>query len=145
MNQPKLLRSPLSHEAQRQEAASIEMELVNEPTNGTGTRRPSRAGTRTVQVLTEKQLERKRANDRQAQRAIRQRTKDHIIRLERSLRELQETYDASKRLMASIQQQNRVLEEENAYLRTKLAEYGFDLNVGRIQSTILVAHIEYSS
>ena len=144
MNQPELVRSPLSHEIPRHEAGPIDMELVNETTNGAGTRRPSRAGTRTVQVLTEKQLERKRANDRQAQRAIRQRTKDHIIRLERSLRELQEAHDASKRLMASMQQQNRVLEEENAYLRAKLAEYGFDLNVGRIQSTILVAHIEYA-
>jgi hypothetical protein len=51
-------------------------------------KRPSRAGTRSVTTLTAAQLERKRANDREAQRAIRQRTKDHIETLERQVRDL---------------------------------------------------------
>ena len=51
-------------------------------------KRPSRAGTRSVTTLTAAQLERKRANDREAQRAIRQRTKDHIDTLERQVRDL---------------------------------------------------------
>lgn len=50
--------------------------------------RASRAGTRSVSTLNAAQLERKRANDREAQRAIRQRTKDHIERLERRIQEL---------------------------------------------------------
>jgi hypothetical protein len=45
-------------------------------------------GTRRVSTLTPARLARKRANDREAQRAIRARTKEHIERLERELAEL---------------------------------------------------------
>lgn len=48
----------------------------------------SRAGTRSVSTLTPAQLQRKRANDREAQRAIRQRNKEHIENLERRIEEL---------------------------------------------------------
>lgn len=48
----------------------------------------SRAGTRSVATLSEAQLARKRANDREAQRLIRQRTKDHIEQLEHRIQEL---------------------------------------------------------
>ncbi|KAK7571608.1 hypothetical protein V3481_018819 [Fusarium oxysporum f. sp. vasinfectum] len=44
--------------------------------------------TRRVSTLTPEQLARKRANDREAQRVIRIRTKEHIERLERELAEL---------------------------------------------------------
>lgn len=49
----------------------------------------SRAGTRSVSTLTPAQLSRKRANDREAQRAIRQRTKEHIEKLELRIAELE--------------------------------------------------------
>jgi hypothetical protein len=82
-------------------------------------RRPSRAGTRSVSTLTAAQLERKRANDREAQRAIRQRTKDHIDTLERRISELSATNDTSAKLMQALQR-NEELEQENAILRSRL-------------------------
>jgi regulator of replication initiation timing len=82
-------------------------------------RRPSRAGTRSVSTLTAAQLERKRANDREAQRAIRQRTKDHIASLERRIAELTATNDTGAKLMQALQR-NEELEQENSILRNRL-------------------------
>ncbi|KAF1988674.1 hypothetical protein K402DRAFT_402845 [Aulographum hederae CBS 113979] len=84
-----------------------------------GKRRVSRAGTRSVNTLTAAQLERKRANDREAQRAIRQRTKDHIENLEKRIAELTSTDDTSQKLM-QVLQRNEELEQENQMLRTRL-------------------------
>ena len=84
-------------------------------------RRASRAGTRSVTTLTAAQLERKRANDREAQRAIRQRTKDHIESLERQIAELtaqQDTSNHSK--LMELMQRNEELEQENTVLKTRL-------------------------
>ncbi|EWZ78584.1 hypothetical protein FOWG_17191 [Fusarium oxysporum f. sp. lycopersici MN25] len=50
--------------------------------------KPKRKAKSNVSSLTPSQLARKRANDREAQRAIRARTKEHIDRLERELEEL---------------------------------------------------------
>jgi hypothetical protein len=85
-------------------------------------KRPSRAGTRSVTTLTAAQLERKRANDREAQRAIRQRTKDHIDTLERQVRDLtaQLESNSSSRVM-DLMQRNEELEQENAVLRARLS------------------------
>lgn len=82
-------------------------------------RRPSRAGTRSVTTLTAAQLERKRANDREAQRAIRQRTKEHIESLERRIAELTANQDSNARFL-EIVQRNEELEQENALLRSRL-------------------------
>jgi hypothetical protein len=84
-------------------------------------KRPSRAGTRSVTTLTAAQLERKRANDREAQRAIRQRTKDHIDTLERQVRDLTAQLDngASSRMM-DLMRRNEELEQENQVLRARL-------------------------
>ena len=82
-------------------------------------RRPSRAGTRSVSTLTAAQLERKRANDREAQRAIRQRTKEHIEYLERRVAELSATNETSAKLMQALKR-NEELEQENAILRSRL-------------------------
>ena len=82
-------------------------------------RRPSRAGTRSVSTLTAAQLERKRANDREAQRAIRQRTKDHIESLERRIAELTATNDTGAKLVQALQR-NEELEQENSILRSRL-------------------------
>ncbi|PSN66903.1 hypothetical protein BS50DRAFT_600503 [Corynespora cassiicola Philippines] len=85
-------------------------------------KRPSRAGTRSVTTLTAAQLERKRANDREAQRAIRQRTKDHIENLERQVRDLtaQQSTNTSQKMM-ELMRRNDELEQENAVLRTRLS------------------------
>lgn len=69
--------------------------------------------------LTPSQLARKRANDREAQRAIRQRTKEHIDRLEFELEELkrhQNRDDTVKDLM----RRNKHLEDELERLKDEL-------------------------
>ncbi|KAH8200823.1 hypothetical protein TruAng_004982 [Truncatella angustata] len=70
-----------------------------------------RKGTRSVSTLTPAQLARKRANDREAQRAIRARTKEHIENLERELEDLR---SASSRddTVQDLLRKNRALEDE---------------------------------
>ncbi len=92
-------------------------------------RRPSRAGTRSVTTLTAAQLERKRANDREAQRAIRQRTKDRIEQLERRIAELTAPRDSHEELLAAIER-NKDLERENALLRNRLEHARLEHAVG---------------
>ena len=108
--------------------------------SGSGKKRASRAGTRSVSTLSAAQLERKRANDREAQRAIRQRTKDHIDILERSISELRTSQDASEKLVVATQQKNRELEEENVYLRTRLSDAGLTMNVPATESETNLLH-----
>jgi hypothetical protein len=93
-------------------------------TGSTTKKRASRAGTRSVSTLSAAQLERKRANDREAQRAIRQRTKDHIDGLESTIAELRRSQEASDKISLATRQRNRELEEENSYLRLRLSEAG---------------------
>ena len=76
----------------------------------------SRAGARSVSKLTPAQLQRKRANDREAQRAIRQRTKEHIENLEREIQELKQHGNWE------VQQRNRELEETVVILRQQLED-----------------------
>ncbi|KAI0134178.1 hypothetical protein BJ170DRAFT_591166 [Xylariales sp. AK1849] len=68
-------------------------------------------GTRSVSTLTPSQLARKRANDREAQRAIRARTKEHIENLERELEELRSTQSRDETVQ-DLMRRNRALEEE---------------------------------
>lgn len=85
-------------------------------------RRPSRAGTRSVTTLTAAQLERKRANDREAQRAIRQRTKELIENLERQIAALRAQQDPnSSNKIVELMRRNEELENENAVLRSRLS------------------------
>ena len=79
--------------------------------------RGSRAGARSVNTLTAAQLERKRANDRESQRTIRQRTKDHIEALEKQVMEL----DAKTKQLDHALQQNSVLVGEISRLQRKFA------------------------
>ena len=86
----------------------------------------SRAGARSVNKLSQAQLARKRQNDREAQRAIRQRTRDQIETLARQVRELSDP--GNQRRLAwkieqrnrEIQQRNRELEEEIVMLKEKI-------------------------
>jgi predicted Ser/Thr protein kinase len=78
-----------------------------------------------VTTLSAAQLERKRANDREAQRAIRQRTKDHIEHLEKAVSELRGSHESSEKIVAVTRQRNRELEEENAFLRSRLSDVGY--------------------
>ncbi|KAL4809170.1 hypothetical protein BDV18DRAFT_156929 [Aspergillus unguis] len=80
-------------------------------------RKESRVGTRRVTSLTAEQLERKRANDREAQRTIRQRTKEHIERLELQVNELRSKGEKFDEIM----RRNAVLENEIRALRHQMA------------------------
>src|SRR3954469_19292921 len=77
------------------------------------------AGTRSVSTLTPSQLARKRANDREAQRAIRARTKEHIERLEREIEELKSP-GSRDALVQQLLSRNKELEQEVASLRDAL-------------------------
>ncbi|KAI0399327.1 hypothetical protein F4802DRAFT_52336 [Xylaria palmicola] len=78
-----------------------------------------RKGTRSVSTLTPSQLARKRANDREAQRAIRARTKEHIENLEREIDELRSQQNRDQ-TVRDLLGRNRALEEEVRRLRESL-------------------------
>ncbi|EXL39761.1 hypothetical protein FOCG_17646 [Fusarium oxysporum f. sp. radicis-lycopersici 26381] len=74
--------------------------------------KPKRKGTRRVSALTPAQLARKRANDREAQRAIRARTKEHIERLlERELAELKSNQGRDQAIQELLCR-NKAIEKE---------------------------------
>lgn len=91
-------------------------------------KRASRAGTRSVSTLSPAQLERKRANDREAQRAIRQRTKEHIEKLEKRILELSSHDERNTQLLTALKR-NKELEEENAMLKASLQQANYALGV----------------
>ncbi|KAH9885166.1 hypothetical protein F4778DRAFT_513958 [Xylariomycetidae sp. FL2044] len=70
-----------------------------------------RKGTRSVSTLTPSQLARKRANDREAQRAIRARTKEHIENLEREIEELRGRHSHDQTVQ-DLLRRNKALEDE---------------------------------
>ena len=82
-------------------------------------RKAPSSGSRGVASLTEEQLAKKRANDREAQRAIRERTKHQIENLERRIQELtsQQPY---QELQAVIRQKDAI-QAENDEIRRRLA------------------------
>jgi len=90
------------------------------PGNVSTSQRPPdpRVGTRSVNTLSDAQLERKRANDREAQRIIRQRTREHIENLERQVAELGE----QKEQLNKALQHNAELEAQIAHLQQQLAD-----------------------
>ncbi|WZH50414.1 hypothetical protein QYS62_011658 [Fusarium acuminatum] len=73
--------------------------------------KPKRKGTRRVSTLTPARLARKRANDREAQRAIRARTKEHIERLERELAELKSEQGCDQTVQELLRR-NKAIEKE---------------------------------
>lgn len=99
-------------------------------------KRASRAGTRSVKTLSAAQLAHKRANDREAQRAIRQRTKNRIEGLEKSILELHQILDAWKESASVMQQRNMELEEEVSHLRLRLYEA-----IGAVRFPLLCAYL----
>jgi serine phosphatase RsbU (regulator of sigma subunit) len=78
-----------------------------------------RKGTRSVSTLTPAQLARKRANDREAQRAIRARTKEHIERLESEIDELRGMQNRDQAVQELLRR-NRALEDELNRLRESM-------------------------
>ncbi|KAH6670642.1 BZIP transcription factor [Halenospora varia] len=82
-------------------------------------RRTTGTSNRGVANLTAEQLAKKRANDREAQRAIRERTKNQIEGLERKIRELtsQQPYQELQYAL----RQKELVEAENADIKKRLA------------------------
>ncbi|KAJ4244197.1 hypothetical protein NW762_014578 [Fusarium torreyae] len=76
--------------------------------------------TRIVSSLTPSQLARKRAHDREAQRKIRQRTKDHIHSLERDLEELKVKQNHSQAVQ-DLELRNKVLQDELTLSKKKVS------------------------
>lgn len=81
-------------------------------------RRAAGASSRGVANLTPDQLAKKRANDREAQRAIRERTKNQIEALERRIKEL--TSQQPYQEMQHILRQKEAVEAENADIKKRL-------------------------
>lgn len=98
-------------------SASSTSSTGRESSQPAGKKRDSRAGMRKVTSLTAEQLERKRANDREAQRTIRARTKEHIENLEHQVAEL----SAKGQQVDRVLKRNAMLESELAHLRQQLA------------------------
>lgn len=99
-------------------------------------KKETRAGTRRVTSLSTEQLERKRANDREAQRTIRQRTKEHIERLELQVAELRAKGDK----FDEIVRRNTLLENEIRTLRHQVSmasESPSYQNLGKLHSLVI--------
>jgi len=98
------------------------------------TKPSKRKGTRSVSTLTPSQLARKRANDREAQRAIRARTKEHIENLERELDELR-SYQSRDKTVQDLLRRNKSLEDELRRLRDTLGLPNTSAGSGMYQSS----------
>lgn len=120
MSDPTLPTNGTLRKESSQEGNSSESETKSNPSRSNTKRRPLGAGTRSVTTLSAAQRERNRANDREAQRAIRQRMKDYVESLERRIVELSEKSDSGAELIETMQR-NEELEQENAILRSKLS------------------------
>jgi hypothetical protein len=87
---------------------------------GTGTGAgPGTTGSRGVASLTPDQLAKKRANDREAQRAIRLRTKNQIEKLQNTINEL--TSQQPYQELQNALRQKELVEAENAEIKKRLA------------------------
>ncbi|KAI4141001.1 MAG: hypothetical protein L6R39_005550 [Caloplaca ligustica] len=83
-------------------------------------RRTSTAtSSRGVANLTPEQLAKKRANDREAQRAIRERTKTQIETLEKKIRELSNQQPHQE--LQNVLKQKQLVETENVHIKKKLS------------------------
>ena len=115
----------LPQREQDEAAATAAAALSHEHTptaNGNSRKRKATSslpGSRGVANLTPEQLQKKRANDREAQRAIRQRTKDTIDTLANRIKEL-ENQQPFQELQKVVQERDRALQECEE-LKKKLA------------------------
>ncbi|KAM0220871.1 hypothetical protein ACHAPA_004325 [Fusarium lateritium] len=82
-------------------------------------RKKAGPGSRGVANLTPEQLAKKRANDREAQRAIRERTKNQIENLERRIQDL--TNQQPYQELQSVLRAKEAVEQENADIKRRLA------------------------
>lgn len=90
-----------------------------DPSSDGKKRRTAATSSRGVANLTPDQLAKKRANDREAQRAIRERTKNQIENLERKIQEL--TSQQPYQELQHVLRQKEAVEVENADIKKRLA------------------------
>jgi hypothetical protein len=83
------------------------------------------------------QLARKRANDREAQRNIRQRTRDYIESLERRIQEFSGDQENGRNLDA-VERRNTQLEKEVGHLREVLSGHSGSSMISMTSSSDLV-------
>jgi hypothetical protein len=105
---------PMEEEPRKKGMADAIQTSTVQLLTGTG----ARGGKRSVTHLSKAQLARKRANDREAQRNIRQRTKEHIENLERKVKELEQGSRSSS--MERVLKRNKELEDEVEKLRAQI-------------------------
>ncbi|KAH7189826.1 hypothetical protein BFJ63_vAg16978 [Fusarium oxysporum f. sp. narcissi] len=89
------------------------------PSSSVEPTKPRRKGARRNSTLTPSQLACKRGKDREAQRAIRARTKEHIERLDRELAELK-LRQSRDQTVQELLRRNRALEEELMRLKKNM-------------------------
>ncbi|KAF6839235.1 bZIP transcription factor [Colletotrichum plurivorum] len=94
---------------------------TSHPPDNTNKKRRTGPGSRGVANLTPEQLAKKRANDREAQRAIRERTKNQIETLERRIQEL--TSQQPYQELQAVQRAKEAVEAENADLKRRLQAF----------------------
>ncbi|GKT51547.1 uncharacterized protein ColSpa_11728 [Colletotrichum spaethianum] len=94
---------------------------ASQPSGDMNKKRRTGPGSRGVANLTPEQLAKKRANDREAQRAIRERTKNQIETLERRIQEL--TSQQPYQDLQAVQRAKEAVEAENADLKRRLAAF----------------------
>ncbi|KAK1501731.1 BZIP transcription factor [Colletotrichum abscissum] len=94
---------------------------ASQPPGDSNKKRRVGPGSRGVANLTPEQLAKKRANDREAQRAIRERTKNQIENLERRIQEL--TSQQPYQELQAVQRAKEAVEAENADLKRRLATF----------------------
>ncbi|KXH39352.1 BZIP transcription factor [Colletotrichum nymphaeae SA-01] len=94
---------------------------ASQPSGDSNKKRRVGPGSRGVANLTPEQLAKKRANDREAQRAIRERTKNQIETLERRIQEL--TSQQPYQELQAVQRAKEAVEAENADLKRRLATF----------------------
>jgi hypothetical protein len=115
---------PQQHQHQHQhQQSALSQQHIPTPNNTAAPngrkRKAGQPGSRGVANLTPEQLAKKRANDREAQRAIRERTKNTIEGLEARIREL-ESQQPYQELQRALADRDRALQECEE-LRTRLA------------------------
>ena len=101
--------------------AASQSSITTTATNTTTNRKrksSTATGSRGVANLTPEQLAKKRANDREAQRAIRERTKGQIEQLERRIQQLTEQKPYQE--LQDVIRQKELVEAQNEEMRRRL-------------------------
>ncbi|KAL8971966.1 MAG: hypothetical protein Q9197_003009 [Variospora fuerteventurae] len=124
----KSIQLPPAASSARPSASSASAAITSNATDGhsavpkkrrTSATTSATISTRGVANLTPEQLAKKRANDREAQRAIRERTKTQIESLEKKIEEL--SNQQPHRELQTVLEQKQLIEKENVQIKKKLS------------------------